>query len=385
MNHSALSRAGLCLLAAACIAAPRASALIEFGRGVVILNTQFGVSYDSNVLGRLANESDTLLTFSPSLEYRREGGRGSMVFNAGGSLVHYLKDDTRNHENYTFGGVISMPVSPDSPFSGSVSASMNQTTNVNETVGDLVQSRSLSLGASGAYAFSERLSGTGAASWGSTKNENFGDNESLGLSIGLGFQELLFRRLPLTVSYAYSKTDSTNDPTSVRTLDTTSHSLNVGTSGQISQKVSGSISVGLRSTDDGGSTFASSSSNDTGVVASTSLDWAADELTKVGLSLSKSLEVTADNRSTDTTRVGLSYGRKLSEQLSASAGVSHSWNNYRGMNREDKFLGLNAGLSYLIRRNWTAGVSYAYTDNSSNNLFSGFQRHVLGATLSARF
>ncbi|HEY5551421.1 MAG TPA: outer membrane beta-barrel protein [Opitutaceae bacterium] len=385
MNHSALSRAGLCLLAAVCFALPRASALIELDRGVITLNTEFGVSYDSNILGQLTNESDTLLTFSPTLEYRREGGRGTMNFTLGGRFVHYLKADDRSHEDYNVGGVITLPVSPDSPFSGSLNASFGRATNVNETVGDLVTSTSLRLGANGAYAFSERLSGTGGVSWGTTENENFGDNESLSLSLGISLQEFLFRRLPLTLSYGYSTSESTNDPTTMRALDTESHSFNVGTNGQLSPKVSGAVSVGLRSTDDSGTNFTSQGSSDTGIVASTSLAWAASELTTVSLALSKSLDVTADNQSTDTTRAGLTWSRTLSEQLSANAGVSHSWNSYRGMDRDDKLFGLSAGLSYQIRRNWTAGASYAYTDNRSNNQLSNFQRHVIGATVSARF
>jgi hypothetical protein len=71
MNQSALPRAGLCLLGAICLAAPHASALIELDRGVLILNTSFGVSYDSNILGQVDNESDTLLSLSPNLQYRR--------------------------------------------------------------------------------------------------------------------------------------------------------------------------------------------------------------------------------------------------------------------------------------------------------------------------
>ena len=385
MKHLPLSRAGLSLVVSLCLFATRSSALIELDRGVIILNTHFGVSYDSNILGRLDNESDTLLTFSPSLEYRREGGRGTMVFNLGGRFVHYLDNNDRNHEDYNIGGVITVPVSADSPFSGSANASFAKATRVEETVGSLVKSDSLRIGGNTAYAFSERLSGTGSISWGATKNEGFGDYENLNLSAGLSFQEFLFRRLPLSVSYGYTKSESTNDAGSTLALDTTSHSLNLGTSGQLTPKVSGSVSFGMRSTDDNGSGFASQNSNDTGFVASTSLNWTADELTSVGLSLSQSLGVAADNQSIDTTRIGLSWNRRLSEQLSANAGVSQSWNNYRATNRDDKYLGLSAGLTYQIRRNWSAGLSYTYSDNNSNIRTSDFQRHVLSASFAASF
>jgi len=385
MNQSALSRAGICLFAVVCIAVPRAAALVEFDRGVLILSTDLGVSYDSNILGRLDNESDTLLTFSPKFEYRREGGRGTISVSVGGRMVRYMNADERNHEDYNLGGLVTLPVSPDSPLSGSLNASFSRATNVDETVGDLVTVKSLRLGASGAYAFSERLSGTGGVSWTSTKNENFSDNESLNLSLGIALQEFLFRRLPLSISYGYSASESKNDTGLLPTLDTTSHSLNVGTNGQISPKVSGSVSVGVRSTDDSGTNFSSPRSNDTGGVASTSLSWAASELTTVTFSLSKSLGVSADNQSIDSTRAGLSVSRRLSEQLSANAGVSHSWNDYRGVNRDDKLAGLNAGLTYQIRRNWSAGASYTYTDNNSSIRSSDFQRHVLSASVTARF
>lgn len=385
MKNSVLSRAGICLFAVVGFVVSRADALVEFDRGVLILNTQLGVSYDSNILGRLDNESDTMLTFSPTLEYRREGGRGSMVFNLGGRFVHYVDNDDRSHEDYFVGGVVTVPVSPDSPLSGSLNASYSRTTNVSESVSDLVTSKSLRLGTSGSYAFSERLSGTGGISWGSTENQNFGDNESLNLSAGVSLQEFLFRRLPLSVTYAYSTYESTNDATSIRALDTTSHSINVGTSGQLTPKVSGNVSVGLRSTDDDGSNFATQDRNSTGVVASSSLSWVVDELTSVSLGVSKSLGASVDNQSIDTTRISLGWNRKLSEQLSGNAGVSHSWNDYRSVNRNDKQLGFNAGLAYQIRRNWSAGASYTYTDNDSDTRVNSFQRHVVGATVSARF
>ncbi|HUG10161.1 MAG TPA: outer membrane beta-barrel protein [Opitutaceae bacterium] len=383
MKHSALPRAGLCLLAAVCFAAPYASALLELDRGVLILNTDYGVSYDSNILGQIDNESDTLITFSPMLEYRREGGRGMMSFNIGGSLVHYLKNDERDHEDYRVSGVITVPVTPDSPFSGSVNASYGRATTVNETVADLVTTTALTLGANGGYAFSERLSGNAGVTWGNVENENFGDNETLGLSLGVSLQEFLLRRLPLTLTYSYMTSESTNDPTAMSALDTTSHAFNVGTSGQLTPKISGNVSIGMRSTEDGGST--PGASDDTGLTASSSLTWAYDELTTVSLMLSKSLSVTADNQSTDATSVRLNLNRKLSEQLSASAGVSHTWNSYRAVARDDKLLSFNAGLSYMIRRNWTAGLNYTYTDNSSDNAMSNFSRHVIGATVSARF
>jgi opacity protein-like surface antigen len=385
MNQSALPRAGLCLLAAICFAAPYASALIELDRGVLILNTSFGVSYDSNILGQVDNESDTLLSLSPNLQYRREGGRGTMVFAFGASFVHYLDHDDLNYENYNASGVITVPVSPDSPLSGSVSASIGRSTDVSEAVGTLVTRTSVRLGANGGYAFSERLTVNSGVSWGTTDNDNFGDQESMSLSLGIGLQEFLFRRLPLSLSYGYSTSESTNDPTIMRRLDTTTHSVNVGTSGQISPRVSGNVSFGFRSTDDDGTAAAGGSRAETGLTAATSLAWAVDELNKVSLNLSKSLEDTPDNQSTDATRLGLSYSRKLSEQLSANAGISHAWRNYRYLDRDDKQLTFTAGLSYLIRRNWSAGVHYSYSDNSSDTASRDFSRHVLGANITASF
>ena len=385
MKQPALPRAWLCLLVAACFAAPRASALIELDRGVLILNTSLAVSYDSNILGRVNNESDTLVSFAPNLEYRREGGRGMIDFSFGGRFVHFLKNDERDYENYFARGVITAPVTPDSPFSGSANASYGRSTDVSEVIGNLVTTTSLRLGASGDYAFSERLRVNSGVSWGTTENDNFGDNEALSLSLGIGLQEILLRRLPLTFSYRYSTSESTNDSTVARRLDTATHSVHVGTSGQITPKVSGNISFGFRDTDDNGAAAASGSRNKTGLTAATSLNWAVDELNRVSLNLSKSLEDTPDNQSTDATRAGLSWNRKLSEQLSASAGVSHAWRNYRYLNRDDKYLTFNAGMSYLIRRHWSAGVHYAYSDNSSDNSSRNFSRHVVGANLSASF
>lgn len=385
MNLSDLKRAGLCVLAAASLASQPLLALVELDRGVLILNTKFGVTYDSNILGRTTSDGDTLLSFAPTLEYRREGGRGTAQFDLGANFVVYTSEDQHNHEDYFLGGSATIPLAPDSPLSGGVNGRWGRATTINETVGDLVTTTSISLGANGGYAFSERLVGTAGANWGSSKNENFGDNENLGLSLGVSLQEFLFRRLPLSLSYSYSKSESTDDATSALALDTTSHSFNVGTSGQISPKVSGNVSVGFRSTDDNGSNFGSGSGNDTGIVASTSLSWAVDELTQVGLAISKSLAVTPDNQSTDSTTAGLTWTRKLSEQLSANAGVSHSWNSFRGVNRDDKMLSLNAGMDYQIRRNWSAGVSYRYMDNSSDIQVISFERHVVGATVTARF
>jgi hypothetical protein len=296
-----------------------------------------------------------------------------------------MNNDERDHEDYNIGGLVTLPVSPDSPLSGSLNASFSRATNVDETVGDLVTAESLRLGASGAYAFSERLSGTGAASWNSTKNENFSDYETHNLSLGVMFQEFLFRRLPLSVSYGYTASESTNDTGLQPSLDTSSHSLNFGTSGQITPKVNGTVSVGVHSTDDSGTNFTTPRSNDTGALVSTSLTWTASELSTVSLSLSKSLGVSADNQSIDSTRAGLSLNRRLSEQMSANAGVSHSWNDYRGTNRDDKIVSLNTGLTYQIRRNWSAGASYTYTNNNSSIRSSDFQRHVLSANVSAQF
>ena len=359
-------------------------ALLDLDRSAIILNTEFGVRYDSNILARRNGGEDTIFNFAPSLQFRRAGGRGTMNFTARGDFVAYASESGRNHNDYNLSAAITAPVSPDSPFSGAFNASYGRSTNPSESVGDLVTTSAFNLGVNGNYAFSERLSGVAGAGYGSNKNNGFGDNETYRANVGLSFQQFLFRRLPLTLSYAYSRSQSTNDPTAARRLNTESQSFNAGTSGQLSAKIDGSVSVGYRSTSDKG-TAISSGNGGNGLVTSVGLHWAYDELTKISLGVSKSLAVTPNNNSTDSTSVSLSMTRKLSEQLSANLGASQSWNNYRGLSREDRLLAMNAGVSYLIRRNWTAGVSYQFSSNHSDSTFNTFDRHLIAATVSGRF
>ena len=384
MNHTAVRKVGLCLFATACLFSPRALALLDFDHSALTLDSEFGVRYDSNILASSNDIEDTIFNVAPTLTYRREGGRGSIHVSAGGDYFRYASESDRDHFDYHFGGNVTAPVSPDSPLSGDINASFSRSTSPNESIGDLVTTKSLNLGASGSYDVSERLGLLAGANYSSNKNNGFGDNETTRANVGLSFRQLLFRRLPLSISYSYSKSQSTDDPTPVKRLDTTTHAVNLATNGQLTAKIDGSVSFGFRSTDDKG-LIAGSSRNGNGFVASTGLRWAYDELTNVSLGATKSLSVTADNESVDSTFVSLGLDRKLSEQLSGNLSVSQTWNLYRGSDRDDRLFAFGGGLSYLIRRNWTAGIRYNYYMNSSHIAAHDFARHVVNATLTTRF
>lgn len=356
-----------------------AFALFEVAGGVVKVNTVGSVSYDTNVRGQENGEGDTIFTVTPTATFNRAEGRIVWELHAMTSKAAYSDDDQATHTDYSIGGSANIPFSEGSPFSGGVNFSASKMSAVQELVNDLVSTKQLSFGGSLAYQFSERLALTSSLSWSKSDNAGIGENKTLSGSLGAQFPQLLFRRLPLTVSYDYSKMES-DEAGPTQRLNNKSNGFSLSTSGKMTEKTTGSISVGWSKTKSTGTE--ATDADQSSINVSTNLGWQVDELLSTTLTISRGLTASPDNSTILNTSVAVSATRQLSQTLTTTWRVSQSWNDYQSTARSVKTFNASGSLAYSFSKYWSASLNASHSKNESDGGGQDFDRNVFTLSFS---
>lgn len=166
-----------------------------------------------------------------------------------------------------------------------------------------------------------------------------------------------------------------------RTVD---HWFNLGATGGLFSKLSGSVRIGYQFRKVDGST----SENFSHVNAAASLSWPITRKIFLGGSLIRDFNTIATGASVDSTsgalRATYVYNRKL--EFSAEATTGH--NEFLGVNqiaRRDTFFSWNLGGVYRPSEHLQIGASYSYFHNWSSFDFSDYESHGFSLDVSSRY
>lgn len=381
MNTTALLRATTVVASVSlALSAVPAFGLVEFAGGVLNIQTTGSISYDSNIRGQANGSGDTVITISPTATFKRTEGRIAIELHGMTSAASYSDADNENHTDYSIGGSANLPFSEGSRVSGGVNFTTSKSTMVQELANDLVSTKNLSLSSSLGFQYSERLSLNSSLSWNSTKNAGLGDNRAVSVSLGASLPQILFRRLPLTVSYGHTATESQNDAGSAAKLDNSSDSFSLGTSGQLTARTTGSINVGWQTTKSDGTEATNGDTSNLNV--STNLKWQIDELLTAGLSLTRGITTSPTNDTVLNTSATLNFARQISQTLNANLTFSEGWNDFQNTGRSDKTFNASASLAYSLTRTWSASLTASHSKNKSDLGTASFDRNVFSLSFS---
>lgn len=116
-----------------------------------------------------------------------------------------------------------------------------------------------------------------------------------------------------------------------------------------------------------------------GISGGGSLTWLPSGLTTVNLTSSRLIRETTVNTASGVfeSKAKLDIDHELLRNLLLNLNVSYTHDDFVGIGREDKYLGVGFSANYLMNRNVNFALQYKFNNRSSSNPGSDFNRNIL--------
>ncbi len=378
MIHPAQGR--LCLIGVFTLglALPRAPALlnIDGSRNQLFVFGSVAFGYNSNVFSDSTGRADYTITADAGVDLKRRAGIIAVNATAKVAYVYYGKYSDESAVNPSFYIEFNKTTGRTT---GAITISAFRESRSDSAVNLRTSSWNFPLGLSLKYPINDKFYVTSSTSYlqrrysDSTRLANYTDYTE-----GLDLFYVYTSKLDLVGGYRVrvSKTSIGND--------TTDHWLNIGATGGLFAKLSGSIRLGYQIRDTAGS----GGEHFNHVNASGSLSWPVTR--KLGLtgSINRDFNTIATGTSVDSTSVALHAAYAFSRKYEFGAGVGYGRNQFLGrtqLARSDDFFSFDVNAHYKMNEHLSFGASYAYFRNSSNVSFSEFSRQGFSFDIASRY
>ena len=166
--------------------------------------------------------------------------------------------------------------------------------------------------------------------------------------------------------------------------DTTDHWFNLGATGGIYSKLSGSIRLGYQIREVGGG--AAQSFHNFNALAA--LNWPVTRKLGLSFQVSRDFNTIATGASVDSSSVALRATYAYNRKLELNSGVAVGRNTFLGgppPNRVDSFLSWDVGAHYKVNEHLNLGASYTWFRNWSTLSFSDFERQGFTLDIGSRY
>lgn len=355
-----------------CIMNATTHGLINLGEGRIDFGIDISAVHDSSIRSNSLDEDDIVISTRPSLRYFRPSKNFDLSASVGLQNTTYVDFSEFDKTNAFFDLNISPKLDREtSRFEFSGSLLLNSETRAEEEVGDIITTTNYGGSAQLVYRPNRRYSVTGTVRHRQedpdgdvySKRENTEFSGMLGMVVAKGIM-------------AQARVGYTDTSTSANELDSKMLTYSAGLSGELLPKVSGSFQAGIQERD------FSNFPSDSNPYLSASMEWQADERSSVTLSASNSLGTTFSNRSSDTFSLRLTANRSLSRELNGSIFIGYRDSEYgdlqTGSVRSDDGYDLGAQLQYQLVRYGSIGLTFDYSDRSSNRGLFDYSRTRIG-------
>ena len=351
--------------------------------GSIAVGLKTGVSHTDNITLSSDDESDTVITLEPTLQYKSDAGAASIEASVGVESKKYTELDSNDADNIKSNIRITFPDIRDGEnYSLVLEGGYNESTTARSSLQSVIQTEELELSLDGNYYFDDYTTLRFAIE--STDNEsqteNFADIKTLSLPFALLLE--LDEALNAGVGYRYRSTDL-ESITSAK-ADSTDHAFYFCLENQPSAVWAYAVKVGLQKRSfDADATF----EDEHGLYASWVTTWQFSAMTELQAELANEYGTTLANQSSETAGLSIQLNHKFDERLSASFGLSYEEIEYlqvNGSTRDDERLTSYLNVDYdIMGDNWFLRAKVGYEDNSSN--FDRANYTALSAGISSVF
>ncbi|MEX0326692.1 MAG: outer membrane beta-barrel protein [Puniceicoccaceae bacterium] len=346
--------------------------LVNLGEGQIDLNLQVRTYYDTEIRARNAGQEDFVFSIRPSLQYKRSSKNLDFSASIGVDGRAYLDYDEFNDTDVFFDLSISPKAEMQTSrfrFSGDII--LNTETRSEQSVGEIVTVNNYGASAELIYDPSRRYTVIGNVEYRQRDPDSDDYFKTTTKQAGVRIAVPVNESLDVQGGITYLDTD-TDRPTLETDVSSETFTYSIGLDGQLSAKLSGSLTAGIqeRSFDD------SSLGDTSNPYISADLDWRVDDLTSYRLSASQGLGTTINNRSSEELEIRLTGNRSLSRDLRASAYIGYERRDYG--DREDKGPLAGASLTYQLVRYGSIAFECNYLNQSSTENEFDYDRFRIG-------
>ncbi|HKB56097.1 MAG TPA: outer membrane beta-barrel protein [Lacunisphaera sp.] len=360
------------------LALPRAPALlnIDGSRNQLFVFGSVAFAYNSNVFSDYTNRADYTITADAGVDLKRRAGIIAVNATVKVDYVRYGKYSDENAVNPGFYIEFNKTTGRTT---GAITINAFRESRADSAVNLRTSSWNFPLGLSLKYPVNDKFYVTSSTSYlqrrypASTALANYTDYTE-----GLDLFYVYTSKLDLVGGYRIrvSRTSIGNN--------TTDHWFNVGATGGLLAKLSGSIRLGyqIRETSgSGGENFAQ-------VNASGSLSWPVTRKLGLSGSINRDFNTIATGASVDSTGVALRATYAFTRKIEFGSGVGYGRNKFLARDqppRTDDFFSFDVSAHYKMNEQLSLGASYTYFRNSSNISFSQFDRQGFSFDIASRY
>ena len=351
--------------------------LVDLPYGGLFINAETEAAYTSNLFLTADEESDMIFTVLPGLEYLLAEGVVHVEAHVGVEFIRFADWSRFDAENFKSRALLSFPHEDRGRmFFLQIDGGFDEVTSATAADGALLQEDVASAGAGLEYFFSDRSSARLRGNYRDrdARTAGFASRRTATLRAGPAFA--YSDRLTMTGALRYRNTDVSG---ATPALDSEDYALLVGAEGRLLALLVGEVAVGVQRREFDGDFDAQ-----TEPYAFVGLTWEADAQTEITLSLSSDMETSASNLSGQTVRVSLEAGRGTGEYWRFRLGGGYEDSTYvraAGGRRNDDEWWVLGGVDYVLNRHVTLGCETTFAQRGSD--FSNANYDAVRAALFA--
>jgi len=352
----------------------------RFGGFVSTLETGISAGYDTNIQNNRNGRSDFTYSGNIDLSIRRDRSDANWELNLGTDLLRF---DSQNRENSNdFRGELRV-FSTEPKFASRIqldgAINWNRVSEADPILGTRFQRDEFNV--DGNLLFSPNrlysLSLNGGYRWEDPRQQNPGTegliSDLTSWSSGLTGFYRHSEKIAFTASVTFSDTSGDARFNRFQSGNSTL-SYSLGVDGEITPKISGSLSGGVQSRNSD-----LSRQTETTPFLSASLAWDINSLTSVDLNGSSQFGTTLGDQLSREKSVSLQLNRRLNNRHRVSAGLEwlKSELSFQNQNRTNKVLSASLSTTYNLNDSISVNGRFSWTDQSSNDTFFSFDRQFI--------
>lgn len=417
----------LLLAATAALGSSLAHGFAQFARGEALLSTTAMARYDSRVFGGTNPADDYIFTLDPRLIYRREAGILKLDSSFGVRFNRYLDFQEMNSEDLLASLRLTLPPQSSPIPRGSFELSYNENTDVNYDVNTRVREKNFLAALDASMPMSLKTSLLAGGSFRNEERNRFSDRESWSGNLGFRYGNFLggstfdlrYRRLEVESSGGNAWSVPLNQQSDIYSATFTrplyhdirgsfSYSYRVlnrsrsevfggdrRSDGSIISvrldgpflpqsmfpKVETSLVLGYQKAETPGI-------NDTGgsrFVGNMNISWQARERTRLGFEARRSLDLSINDLTVETTAFEARISQSIGDFTSASLFGGYEEREYRTLGRGDDALTAGGSVHYRITKYWSAQGAYRVRVSDSSTFVAEYSRHLVSLSVNYIF
>jgi hypothetical protein len=366
------------LIAIVLMVAPSGQALLNLDgtRNQLFVFGGVTFAYSSNMFAEPVGRGDYTISAQAGTELKRRAGIIAVNATAKFDYVSYGKYSDENAINPNFALELSKTTGRTT---GQFIVNAYRETRSDSAVNLRTSSWNFPLGLSVKYPVNDKLYLTSASGY---LHRSYSNNQALvdytDFSQAFDMYYVYTSKLDLIGGYRFRSATTSVEG---RTVD---HWFNVGATGGLFSKLSGTVRLGYQFRN----VSASGGENFRHYNAQASLNWPITRKVQLALQANRDFNTIATGHSVDSSSLSLQGNYTYSRKINFNSGVSVGRNEFLGQaqsGREDTFMSWTAGVRYTMNDHLQMGASYSYFRNWSSLSFSDFESHGISVDVSSRY